>query len=282
MERSKIIYGFLALSIVVFLGYIIHQYDINTKSRDAKRKIIQLRENKNISEDFINFPKYYINLDRSEDRRKNMEKEIKEYGLKNIKRVSAFDGRKLENRREGIIDGYEYKNISDKKCMKSEIAVTMSHIKAIQQACEDGRKMALIMEDDTEMTLVPHWGKYLNEITEEIPEECDILLMAIPNKEKPNNIKVISEKEKNLGRNGVAYIITKRGMKTIAKFLNNNVFDFHNYKEVLWDNHMMNDFNVYHTNATLFLPYNFAFNSDRAENASNFCPKSYKSLLKYF
>ena len=68
MERSKIIYGILALSIVAFLIYIIYQYDINTKSRDAKRKIIQLRENKTISEDFINFPKYYINLDRSEDR----------------------------------------------------------------------------------------------------------------------------------------------------------------------------------------------------------------------
>ena len=282
MDKRITLFIILALSLIVFITYIIYQKNIRWKTRDAKRKILQLRENKNISEDFINFPKYYINLDRSEDRRKNMEKEIKEYGLKNIKRVSAFDGKKLENRREGTIDGYEYKNISDKKCMETEIAVTMSHIKAIQEAFKDGHKLALIMEDDTEMTLVPHWGKSLYEIIKEIPEDCDILLMASLVKDKNNYIKIISEKEKKADRNGVGYIITESGMKKIAKFLNNNVFDFHNCDKMKWDVHIMDIFDIYHTNTTLFLPYNFTFNSDRVDDARIFCPRSYKALLKYF
>jgi len=282
MDTKIALFAILLLSLIVFIAYVIYQYNIERKIRDAKEKISQLRENKNISEDFINFPKYYINLDRSDDRRKNIEKEIEEYGLKNIKRVSAFDGKKLKNRREGKIDGYEYKNISDKNCTKSEIAVTMSHIKAIQEACQDGHEMALIMEDDTEMTLVPHWEKSLHEIIKELPEDCDILLMALVNNEKTKNIKIISDKVKDDGHNGVGYIITKSGMEKLAKFLNNNSFDFHNYNEVIWDVHIMRDLNVYHTNTSLFLPYNFNFNSDRVDDVRNFCTSSYKALLKYF
>ena len=280
MDTKIALFAILVLSLIVFIAYVIYRKNIRRKTRDAKRKIKQLRENKTISEDFINFPKYYINLDRSEDRRKNMEKEIEEYGLKNIKRVSAFDGKKLENRREGTIDGYEYKNINDKKCIKSEIAITMSHIKAIQEAFKDGHEKALIFEDDMSMTLVPHWKISFAKLLKNIPGECDILLLS--NDDKGNKPKIISEKEKCNGRNGGAYIITESGMMKLSKFLKHKSFNFHNYDKMIWDIHIMNDLNVYHSNISLFLQYNFYLNSERINDNQTFCPISYKSLLKYF
>lgn len=280
MYRIFIPLTIFVLSLILFTICVIYQQRIRKKTRDAKRKISQLRENKTVSEDFINFPKYYINLDRSKDRRKNMEKEIEEYGLKNIKRIAAFDGKKLGNRRKGTIDGYEYKNISDKKCMKSEIAITMSHIKSIQQAYKDKNKKALILEDDTSMTLVPHWKISFEKILKDIPDSCDILLLS--NDDKGNKPEIISEKEKHNGRNGAAYIITESGMEKISKFLSHKTFDFHNYDKIIWDIHIMNDLNVYHSNISLFLQYNFYLKSERINDNQTFCPISYKALLKYF
>ena len=99
MKKAKIILLILSLSIIIFtIYYFVDKENTRKRTKEAKAKIEVLRENKEIDEYFKNFPKYYINLDRSKDRRENMEKEIASYDLKNIKRVKAFDGKKLPDK----------------------------------------------------------------------------------------------------------------------------------------------------------------------------------------
>lgn len=269
---------FLTLFLLAFVGYTIYLYDLRYKAREARNKINKLRTNKNISQDFIEFPKYYINLDRSIERKKNMEKEIETYKLKNIKRVSAFDGKKITNFREGELQGYTYKNIDDNRSRKSELAITMSHLKAIDDARTDGNENALILEDDVEFTLVPHWGKTISEIIDEMPEDCDILLLSTI--EGGKEFKIVPEHNTP---NGVAYIITKSGMNKLTKFLNGNEFDFHNYDEIVWDMSIISDLKIYGTNKTLFLPFNFKFGSENALDTKYqiFCSNSYRGLMNY-
>jgi len=279
MNKLTVLFILLCLIIISLLFYIFYRYNIKRKTTDSIKKILQLRENKTISEDFINFPKYYINLDRNENRRKNIEKEINIYGLKNIKRIRAFDGKKINSLKEGTIDGYNYFNSNDTQRRKAELAITMSHLKAIHTAKQDGNDYALIMEDDNEFTLVPHWGKTINQILKEIPSDCDMLLLSTVRGAK--KIEIVIEDEH---LNGVAYIITYKGMEKLSKYLNGNTFNFHNYDSILWDGKIIGHLKIYSTNKTLFLPFNFKFGSENTPDHKNqvFCERSYNALLKYF
>lgn len=278
--RIILFFSFLILIFTLF-GIIINENIVNDKIKEAKLKISKLRENKNIPQDFIEFPKYYINLDRSEERRKNMEKEIQFYGLENIKKVKAFDGRNIDNIKEGKLDNYEYKNHKDRKCTKSELAITMSHIKAINQVFEDKHEYAMIMEDDNEMTLIPHWDITITEMIEMIPEDCDILLLCTRKNKK--DIKLYSNDHKNRGLNGVNYIITKKGMKTIRNKFFKDGFNFDHTNDIVWDSGIMkNELKIHHLNKSFFLPFNFNFYSSKDIKPSFYCHDSYKILDYYF
>lgn len=279
MKKAKIILLILSLSIIIFtIYYFVDKENTRKRTKEAKARIEVLRENKEIDEYFKNFPKYYINLDRSKDRRENMEKEIALYDLKNIKRVKAFDGKKLTDKYYGEIDGYTYGNISKHKSRKSEIAVTMSHIKTIMQIKEEGHDYALILEDDVEFTLVPHWSKNLEQILSELPADADMLLLAMPGRGKKLEIK----REKR-GPNGVAYIITPSGIKKIEKFLHNKEFNFHNYNSLVWDRKIISHLKCYNTGQALFLPFNFSFGSTNDKKTENqqYCHNSYRCLKTY-
>jgi len=84
-----------------------------------------------------NIPIYYINLNRSTDRNTMLLNTFKEYGITNYKRVEAIDGT-LEN----------FKDKYTSECSNKEIACSLSHIKAIENAYNDNCNYAIIMEDD--------------------------------------------------------------------------------------------------------------------------------------
>ena len=80
----------------------------------------------------INIPILYINLDRSIDRKKYMETELKKIS-NNYSRIKAIDGKKIININEGIIDNVKYKNEYD-NLSKSELGCLLSHLKALKYA----------------------------------------------------------------------------------------------------------------------------------------------------
>jgi len=91
---------------------------------------------------------YYINLDRSQDRRKFMEQQFDNLGIKAI-RVKAIDGKELpksdileiENRLKQSNEHYTLPNVG-------EIGVYLSHKKIWEIVSKQKEDFALILEDD--------------------------------------------------------------------------------------------------------------------------------------
>ena len=137
------------------------------------------------------------------------------------------------------------------------------------------------MEDDVEFFLLSHSSIDFQEILNSLPSDCDILLLAHQHSEE---FKIISKKEKDVRVSGVCYLVTKRGMGKLSKYLENQTFIFkENLKNIIWDTDIMNSMNIYHTNKSLFLLYNFQFSTVKNNIKDlEFCGDSYKILNSYF
>ena len=144
---------------------------------EMEAKIAQLREKVEKNEAFNKIPKYYINLDRSKDRREALEAEIALYEVENIHRFKAIDGRDIKDIHQGEIDGVQYIN-DYSNCTKAQLAITLSHLECIRRAGEKDVFPFISLEDDVRFTLMPHWKKNINEIIAELPEDCDILSLT--------------------------------------------------------------------------------------------------------
>ena len=132
------------------------------------------REDKYANPEFNKIPKYYINLDRSKDRQKHMLKQFIDYEIENIEKFKAIDGNDIQSLREGEIDNVKYFN-DYPNCTKYELAITLSHLECMRKGGEKGVFPFIIMEDDVDFLLINRWKKNIDQVIEEIPEDCDIL-----------------------------------------------------------------------------------------------------------
>jgi GR25 family glycosyltransferase involved in LPS biosynthesis len=230
-----------------------------------QERIDILRQNEKTPQDFKTFPKYYINLDRSEERKRVIEAEAKRYKIENMTRVKAFDGRQMIDISEGNIDNYHYQANKKKGDNINQLAITMSHIKAMLSVKED---MAMIMEDDVSFTLTPYWKKNMQDIINDIPDDCEIFLLSNHRSEKVDRIMV--EKCTDFSDfNGVCYIITKKGLEKAKRmfypkenFLNLTSLT----SDYVFDRGCLGQFKVYTYNITLFLLENFHKDSTHDDN----------------
>ncbi len=111
-------------------------------------------------------PIYYINLDRSKDRRVNMEKQFKKFKTK-ATRIKAFDAAK---------DLSKVKIDKSWKCTfttDTEYACTLSHLSAISRAYKNNDDVALIMEDDMKILRLP-----TNKLLSVAPADWDIIQLS--------------------------------------------------------------------------------------------------------
>eukprot|EP01052_Picozoa_sp_SAG31_P031217 SAG31_NODE_3285_length_4464_cov_2.238259_3_plen_381_part_00 len=71
------------------------------------------------------------------------------------------------------------------KVTKVHVAVTISHIAAVQQACRmqksTGNRMALVVEDDADLGALEHWPAALSQMVEELPSSWTIVNAAPSN-----------------------------------------------------------------------------------------------------
>ena len=107
--------------------------------------------------------KYYINLDRSKNRKKFMETLYKD-----IIRIEAYDGKKL-NEYNDIILPEKYEE------SPNALACSLSHIKAIITAYKNGDKEALILEDDISNIYKNRWKKSIQQIINEAPNDTECI-----------------------------------------------------------------------------------------------------------
>lgn len=215
-------------------------------------KIDQLREKIEKNEAFNKIPKYYINLDRSKDRREALEKEIALYEVENIHRFKAIDGKDIKDIHQGEIDGVQYVNDYD-KCNKYQLAVTLSHLECIRQAGEKGEFPFIVLEDDVRFTLMPHWKKNIDEIIAELPEDCDILSLTTRTREKCNNGIY---RNYNKGSTCVAYLVTHNYFKKIINLIyKKNYYNitYHTISPIFDSDMMKYYFNLYYIFPVLFI-----------------------------
>lgn len=221
------------------------------EDRRVEAKIAQLREKVERNEAFNKIPKYYINLDRSIDRREALEKEIALYEVENIHRFKAIDGRDIKDIHQGEIEGVHYVN-DYSNCTKYQLAVTLSHLECIHRAGEKGIFPFIILEDDVRFTLMPHWKKNIDEIISELPEDCDILNLVSIGSENTN-------KEFLQGNMScaLASLITKKGyINLINLFFDNTICSLKkNLKldNINIDSSIRMELKTYHYNPVLFL-----------------------------
>lgn len=135
-------------------NFVTTQYYKNYK--EAEKKLTYSLKHRELK-DRINIPIYYINLDKSFDRNYLMTKQFEKHGITNFQRIPAVYGKKFHNKKKGRLNnGYNFVNEFTTLNL-SEIGCTLSHMLAIKQAYENGDKMALIMEDDVSLGLMPFW-----------------------------------------------------------------------------------------------------------------------------
>lgn len=153
---------------------------------------------------------YYINLDRSKDRREAMEKKFS-----NLKRIEGVDGKKLNVPNEIL-----------KKCKMNlgEIGCLQSHLKAIKTAYDNGDEEALIMEDDIMIDFINKWEKNIEEIVRDKPNDAECIILHCSSKKH-----ILKMLEMNCdyspwikGRYSTGcYYITRKGMEKIIKLGDN-------------------------------------------------------------
>ena len=109
------------------------------------------KEEKHVHDLLENVPIFWINLERSKDRRAKMEAQLNKYNL-NHTRIEAVDGDNLNYKQQYCRNGYNI-NI---KMSKYEIDCALSHIKTIQHCYDKGLEYALILEDDATFEYFPY------------------------------------------------------------------------------------------------------------------------------
>ncbi len=106
--------------------------------------------------------KYYINLNRSESRRKIMEGKYSE-----LTRIEAFDGKRITS--------YDNIVIPDKtRSTNLELGCAFSHLKAIITAYQNNEDEVIILEDDIYPDYQNQWRQSLRSIIDQKPkgDEC--------------------------------------------------------------------------------------------------------------
>lgn len=162
---------------------------------------------------------YWINLDRSPDRREKMEKMLETIDISN-QRISAIDGKNEKM--------YNMINTNNYDSTDSEYGCLMSHLEAIRTFKNSSHTIGLILEDDCTLELKKYWqgtlndktlNEKINKIISNAPKDWEIIMLSYivhvnhPINDWSNNEKYIrfdSEMYSTL-----AYVINKKGAKKL-------------------------------------------------------------------
>lgn len=232
----RLVIGILILSVILFyLSPLYYTY----KTKEFTEKIIEFKENiKKIDSPVDSFfqdtPKYYINLEKSVDRKKSIKKQEKELELNNIERIDAIHGKdEIKDVRKGKVRNYVYENNTKNNINKSELACVLSHLNAMEKGYKEGHPYFIIMEDDLFIHTAKVFPEALSSIWERRPENLDLLALTntIAEKDKRGEIKFIKRRDKKF-HGTQCYIITRKGVEKVLNHIYKDDKLFFNKGEV--------------------------------------------------
>lgn len=158
---------------------------------------------------------YIINLEKRNDRKVAMQKQIKQLSIRNYEFISAIDGEELKNEQYPLPDYINREHLGEKyqkHFNNTEIACIQSHIKAIEKAKESNLDYVIILEDD--VVLCDDWNKRLDKLLKLTPRSWNhIYLSGEPNekerKTNPLNLAPFLHVEKSINTMGAFSYILK-------------------------------------------------------------------------
>lgn len=212
---------------------------------------------------------YYINLERSKDRKKHMEKVFKDnvFHNKKIVRFNAIDHKKVD-----IYKKLKTNSIVNLiRLTKPEYACLLSHLEVIRKFSKTNYEYAVIFEDDLELIDKKFWNEPIKNVIENAPKDYEILkLYRHCNKDLQykNMYTLWDIKKENANRNigdwsTIAYIITNKA----AKKLMNKIYVHGKY--VLNDiSYHVADYLIYKELKTYIYKYPFFTGANYSNNLS--------------
>ena len=235
----KILLFLLFLLIIYILLVLVRGIFIKveqTSKTSTKRlydKLNTLSEKHNYVNKLNNISLLWINLERSETRKNDMETQMKKYNITNHKRVEACDGKKLDSVvGRGNLCGLEFYN--ERKMKKAELGCTLSHLKCIIEAENRGDEYTIICEDDIDMVSMGFWDFTMKDVINELPHDWTVLQLS--NVSHPNillkdmfGLKYTNHPQKvsienNHKWGAAAYILNEKGRRNILeKVMKNGV-----------------------------------------------------------
>ena len=217
---------------------------------------------------------FYINLDKSIDRKDKMESQLKLY-FPQFTRISAINGGELDplykNKLVNNIsyDLSEFERTITRGKPSSVIGCLLSHIKAILKIHNMSLQYALIMEDDMDLKYVSQWNTNISRIINNAPSDWEIIKLFTNNTEKiKQDIKLFEQgiKYRELDQNDLinewstgCYIINKKGINKIIEDVKNNnkVFSINKnkYSSLVADYYLYKNKKVYEYTQPLVAPF---------------------------
>lgn len=211
---------------------------------------------------------YWINLDRSIERKKNMVEMFEDEVFVNIpnKRIKAYDGKRDP---ESVFNKL---TLTSKKQTDTEYACLLSHLESIRAFNESSYNVALIFEDDASLEFKKYWNKSVKEIIANAPPDWDIILLTyIYGVNKINNFNTSWDNSPMYDRvfNGnysssLSYLINKKGSNKIVNNYKNGKYNLSlKYANVA---------DVYLYNLTNTYAYKYPYFIYKTENDSTIHP----------
>lgn len=171
---------------------------------------------------------YFINLEKSVDRRNHMVSQFAKFNINNYTRIDA-------------VNGYDYKTNTGRLHIKDapdlffktnytgylpgELGATLSHLKTIYMAYNTGHNNILILEDDVSFNLMPFWNTNLHAIMSAAPDDWTIITLFSSNPSCANTTQKYLHFNNYNCYGALAYIINRKGMSNILKCFKDNTFD---------------------------------------------------------
>ena len=175
-----------------------------------------------ISFNKINVPIYYINLNKSSQRKKFMEEQFGLYNITNYKRIVGVDGKQLKNTFKDNIHRTTFTN-NYSELSKNEVGCLLSHLKAIKTAYDNNLDQVLILEDDCSLDLMFFWEDKLTSLLNKLNKsDWEIFQLYTGNCIDFNSKKCTLQTGKKDCWGCVAYLINRKGMEKIINFIKTN------------------------------------------------------------
>ena len=203
----------------------------NTTNDDAPKlkKLLNTINNfgnkKNLNANNIDFPIFYINLNRSLNRKLYIEESAKKYNL-NIKRIKAVNGKKL-NKSNGYLifnkQKFFYENTYDNS--GSQLGCLFSHLKTLYEFLNfSSNEWCLILEDDASFDLFPYVTKSLNQIVDSAPIDWEYISLFCFDNYDYNISNFLPWNDKTARfPSCLAYIVNRKGaINILQKIIVNN------------------------------------------------------------